>query len=194
EEFSAAKQRIIGEKPIQQTAEPPALIRTPVLSDGENKRGTWGLDLSIKDTGTDAKTLKTRQQIIKEKATPSAKTRGKQELDAKKAARKEPSASEYDQNVVWNAVVAAWKDRRSRKAARKERRADRLVEPSTRFGWPMNVGLAAGAITFVNSASRWPNPVPYTHLVGSLVEGASGYVAVGGISWLVRAGVRKMQR
>jgi len=69
EEFSAAKQRIISEKPRQETAEPPALKPTPVLSDGENKRGTWGLDLSIKDTGTDAKT---RQSIIKEKATPSA--------------------------------------------------------------------------------------------------------------------------
>lgn len=56
EEFNAAKQRIINEKPRQQKAEPPALKPTPVLSDGENKRGTWGLDLSIKDMGTDAKT------------------------------------------------------------------------------------------------------------------------------------------
>jgi len=113
EEFSAAKQRIIGEKPTRQTAEPPAPKTTPGPFD---------------ETG---------HLIVTEK--PGAK------------------------------------------------------KTSSKFGWPMNVGLAAGAITFVNSASRWPNPVPYTHLVGSLVEGASGYVAVGGICLLVRAGVRKMQ-
>ena len=71
EEFSAAKQRIIEEKPRQETEEPPVAKPTPVLSDGENTRGTWGLDLS--------------DRPIHE---TYAKTRRKQEVDAKKKEKK----------------------------------------------------------------------------------------------------------
>ena len=151
EEFSAAKQRIINEKPRQETGEPPALKPTPVLSDGENKRGTRadelkaenaelrkrGLDLSIKDTGTGPKT---RQQISKEQATPSASQ-----------------------------------------------------TTSAKFGWPMNLGLIAGAILFTVSADRWPDPASSEDFIGSLIDGVMGWGAWWGICLLVRAGVRKMQ-
>ena len=134
-EFSAAKQRIINEKPTQQTAEPPALKPTPVLSDGENKRGTRadelkaenaelrkrGLDLSSKDTGTGPKT---RQQISKEQATPSASQTA-----------------------------------------------------SAKFGWPMNLGLIAGAILFTVSADRWPDPASSEDFIGSLIDGVMGWGA-----------------
>ena len=113
EEFSAAKQRIIKEKPTQQTSEPPAPKPTPGPFD---------------ETG---------HLIVTEK--PGAK------------------------------------------------------KTSSKFGWPMNVGLIAGAILFTVSANRWPDPASSEDFIGSLIDGVTGWGAWWGICLLVRAGVRKMQ-
>jgi hypothetical protein len=65
---------------------------------------------------------------------------------------------------------------------------------SSRFGWPMNTGLAAGAYGFVSSVYLWPNPVTSENLARSVIHSASLYIGVGGLCWLVRAGVRKLQK
>jgi hypothetical protein len=58
----------------------------------------------------------------------------------------------------------------------------------------MNMGLAAGAIEFLSSVSQWANPATSEDLARPVVNGACSYIGVGGLCWLVRAGVPKLQK